>query len=97
MRPLAVLIGFLLGSSAAIAIGLSMVWVVFLILGSEYTQLEAERGPLLRAIGLFIPLTVLAALGFVGQLRRTPWRRWPLLALVGWFGLVAWVYWPEAI
>jgi len=97
MRPLAVLIGFLMGTSAAITVGLTMVWVVYLILGPEYGQLQAERKPLLQAIGLFAPLTALAVASFVGQLRRTSGRRWPLVGVVVWLSLVAWVYWPRAL
>lgn len=95
MRPLAVLIGILMGSAGAIALGLTMVWVVYLILGPEFSQLDAERTPLLHAIGLFTPLTALAALSFAGQLRRARWRRWPLTAMALWLALVVWAYWPQ--
>ncbi len=95
MRPLAVLIGILLGTAGAIALGLTLVLAVFLILGPDYAQLKAERLPLLQAMGLFIPLTALAGAGFVGQVRLTPWRRWALVAIVAWLALVVWVYWPR--
>jgi hypothetical protein len=95
MRPLAVLVGILMGTAAAISLGLSMVWVVYLILGSEYAQLRAEREPLLQAVALFIPLTALAALSFVGQVRHAPWRHWPLAGIALWLALLVWVYWPR--
>lgn len=95
MRPLAVLIGILMGTAASIAFGLALVLAVFLILGPEYAQLKAERGPLLQAVGLFTPLTALAAFSFIGQLRQTTWRRWPLAALVAWLVLIVLIYWPR--
>lgn len=97
MRPLAVLIGILMGTSASIAFGLAMVLAVFLILGPDYTQLKAERGPLLQAVGLFTPLTAFSAAAFIGQLRQTAWRRTPLVAVALWLALIVWVYWPRGV
>lgn len=95
MRPLAVLVGILMGTAAAISLGLSMVWVVYLILGPDYAQLRAERAPLLQAVALFVPLTALAALSFAGELRRAAWRHWPMAGILLWLTLLTWVYWPR--
>ena len=95
MRPLAVLIGIVMGSAVAIAVGLGMVLIIFLILAGEHAELEAEFRPLLRAVGLFTLLSAVAATSFVGELRATRWRRFALAALAGSLALVTWVYWPR--
>lgn len=86
-----------MGTAASIALGLTCVLAVFLILGPDYSQLKAERVPLLQAVGLFTPLTVLAAFSFLGQLRETRWRRWALAALTVWLALIFWIYWPRGL
>lgn len=96
MRPLAVLIGIVMGSAVAIAVGLGMVLIIFLILAGEYAELEAEYGRLLRAVGLFALLSGVAATSFVGELRVKRWRHFALAALIGSLALVIWVYWPRA-
>lgn len=96
MRPLAVLIGIVMGSAVAIAVGLGMVLIIFLILADEHAQLEAEFTPLLRAVGLFALLSAAAGASFLGELRATPWRRLAQAALLGSLALVTWVYWPRA-
>ncbi len=95
MRPLTVLIGIIMGSSVAIALGLGMVLIVFLILVGERPQLRAEFRPLLLAVALFSVLSALSAASFVGSVRQRPWRRlamaglWSVLLMIGWF------YWPR--
>lgn len=96
MRPLTVLIGIIMGSSVAIALGLGMVLIVFLILLGERPQLRAELRPLLVAVALFLVLSALSAASFLGSLRQRPWRH---LAMTGlWCGLlvVGWFYWPNS-
>ncbi len=95
MRPLAVLIGIVMGSSVAIALGLGMVLIIFLILAGEHAELEAEFGPLLRATGLFAALAAASAASFLGELKSAPWRRYAFMALVGTLALVTWTYWPR--
>lgn len=82
MRPAAVILGFVLGSSAAIAFSLFGTVIVFLFLRSEHPQLEAELAPLLTSAGLFAVLTVVAAISFYGQIKARAWRHAALLALL---------------
>ena len=95
MRPLAVLIGIVMGSSVAIALGLGMVLIIFLILAGERSELEAEFAPLLRATGLFAALSAAAAASFFGELKGARWRPYAFVALIGTLALVTWTYWPR--
>ncbi|NJO12256.1 MAG: hypothetical protein HC872_00935 [Gammaproteobacteria bacterium] len=95
MRPLAVLIGIVMGSAFSIALGLGMVLIIFLILAAERAELAAEFGPLLRALGLFCLLSAAAGASFFGELRGRSWRRLALGALGVSLILVVWVYWPR--
>lgn len=95
MRPLAVLIGILMGSAVAIVLGLGMVLIIFLILSGEHSELDAEFPALLRAVGLFALLAATAIASFVGELRLTRWRRVALAATLASLALVGWVYWPR--
>jgi hypothetical protein len=95
MRPLTVLIGILMGSTVAIALGLGMVLIIFLILSDEHAQLRAEYGPLLRATALFSLLAGAATASFVGELRNRPWRRVAQAALVLGLAAAVWVYLPR--
>ena len=52
MRPLAVLIGIVMGSAVSLAVGLALTWVVFLFLPEQEARLAAEKGPLMRAVAL---------------------------------------------
>lgn len=94
MRPLTVLLGIIMGSTVAIAFGLAMVLIIFLILGSGHAQVRAERGPLLVALGLFVPLAAVAVASFIGDLKNKRWR-WVAMGAM-WVGViaVALVYWP---
>lgn len=96
MRPLTVLLGIIMGSAVSIAVGLAMVLIVYLVLAGDYAQLREEFGPLLRSLALFVPLSAIAAAGFIGQLRQTRWRR--IAAAATWCAvlLIGWVYWPKS-
>ena len=94
IRPTVMLLGFVLGSVAAITFALFGVAIVFAVLGPEYPRLSAELPVLLKDLGLFAALTAIAGASFYGQLHA---RRWGPLAvgvlLLG-IGLVAWLKWP---
>ena len=84
MRPAVVVLGFILGSAAAITFALVGTLVVFIVLRSEYPQLEGELQPLLISGGLFSLLTIAAGSGFYGEIKQRGWRRlaWPVLLVV---------------
>ena len=48
MRPLAVLLGIVMGSAVSIAAGLILTWVVFLFLSDSAARFAPERLPLAR-------------------------------------------------
>ena len=81
MRPGVVILGFIVGSAAAITFALLGTAIVFAVLGSDYPRLQTELGPLLVSVGLFSLLTVAAGSCFYGELRQSGWRRLALLAL----------------
>jgi len=81
VRPLTVLTGIVLGSSAATTFGLGATLVVFVVLAEEHPQFRSELPLLAVYFGIFVALTGLAALGFIGLARERPWRRWAQAAL----------------
>ena len=76
MNPLAFVTGILLGSAASIALGLVVVAFIFLVLGSDHPRLAAEFGPLLASVALFVVMTVVCGVSFIGLVRRRRWRWW---------------------
>jgi hypothetical protein len=95
MRPLAVLIGIVMGSAVSLAVGLALTGVVFLFLPDQEARLAPEKGPLMQAVGLFTVMAAVAAASFVGELRSRPWRPLAHAALVATLGTAVWVYWPR--
>ena len=95
MRPSVVLLGFALGSTAAITFGLLGVAVVFTWLLPDYPRLESELPALWRSLGMFAALTCAAALSFYGQLREKVWRRAAISALLLGIAVVGWLHWPR--
>ena len=81
MRPTVVILGFILGSAAAITFALVGTTIVFVVLRSDYPRLESELAPLAISVGLFSLLTVAAASSFYGELKRKEWRRRAWFAL----------------
>ena len=93
MRPLTVLTGIVLGSSAATTFGLAATLVVFLVLAGEYPRFRSELPLLVRYLAVFVGLTAVAALGFLGLAKNKPWRLWAQLAMwASLMGLAA-LYW----
>jgi hypothetical protein len=75
MRPLAVLLGIVMGSTVSVALGLAMTLVVFLFLPEQSARVDAEFVPLLRALTVTVLLAAAAVASFYGELRQLPWRR----------------------
>jgi hypothetical protein len=93
VRPLTVLTGIILGSSAATTFGLGATLVVFLVLSGEVPEFRAELPMLAFYLVLFIGLTALAGVSFVGQAKNRPWRRWAQGAMWGALAGLAALYW----
>ncbi len=72
MRPLTVLTGIVLGSSAATTFGLTATMFIFLVLAGETPRFREELPLLARYVVIFVGLTALAAVSFIGQARNTP-------------------------
>ena len=84
MRPLTVLTGIVLGSAAATTFGLAATLIVFLVLAGEEAAQFREELPMLAAyLAIFVALTALAAVSFIGQARERPWRGWAQVAMWG--------------
>ena len=94
MRPLTVLTGIVLGSSAATTFGLGATLIVFLVLSGETPRFREELPLLATYLVIFVALTALAAVSFIGQARRAAWRWWAVAglwaALAGLAALYAW-------
>jgi len=93
VRPLTVLTGIVLGSSAATTFGLAATLVVFLVLSGEVPQFRAELPMLALYVTLFAGLTALAATSFVGLAKNRAWRRWAQGAMWGALAGLAALYW----
>ncbi len=83
-----------MGSTVSLAVGLSLTWVVFMLLPEHADRLAPERAPLGRAIGLFTLLAAASAASFYGAVKWRQWRLWAYAALAGLVALTGYVYWP---
>lgn len=95
MRPLAMLIGIVMGSTLSIFVALTLTGIVMLLLPEHADRFAEERGPLLRAIALAFTLTALAATSFFGEIRTRGWRPAAHLALLAGLVFAGWIYWPR--
>jgi hypothetical protein len=88
------LTGVVLGSAGSIATVLAMILVIYLMISGDHPQVMEEYAGLLRALLLFVGLTAVSAVAFLGLQRRTGWRVSAQLAM--WLSLLAvgWYYWP---
>jgi hypothetical protein len=95
MNPAAVLLGFVLGSTAAITFSLTGVAIILLLLRSEHARLAGELGPLLLHLAIFTALTAVAALSFYGEIKQAGWRRVSQAGLAAALAVVVVFYWPD--
>jgi hypothetical protein len=95
MRPLAVLIGIVMGSAVSLAVGLLMTMIVILFIPEHADRLAAEKAPLVEAILLFTLLSAAAAASFYGEIRLRRWRFPAHLAMVAVLSAAFWIYWPR--
>ena len=95
MRPLAVLLGIVMGSTVSIALCLAMTLVVFLLIPEFASRVGEEFPPLLRTLAGSAVLAVLAAVAFFGELRGVRWRRLANGALLIALVLTVVVAWPR--
>jgi multisubunit Na+/H+ antiporter MnhF subunit len=95
MKPLAVLIGIVMGSAVSLAVGLLMTMIVILLVPEHADRLAAEKAPLVKAILLFTLLSAAAAASFYGEIRLRRWRFPAHVAMVAVLGAAFWMYWPR--
>jgi hypothetical protein len=96
VRPLTVLTGIVLGSSAATTFGLGATLIVFLVLSGETPQFRDELPLLAGYLAIFVGLTAVAMVSFIGQARQRPWRGWAQAAMwVALAGLAALYFWTR--
>ncbi len=95
MRPLAALIGIVMGSAVAMLAGLLMVLLVFLLLPEFRDRLSGEYVPLAQAIAWAALLTLTSSAAFVGELKERRWRRGAQLGMVAAVLMAGWNYWPS--
>ena len=96
MYPLAMLLGIVLGSAVSISVALALTLVVFLLLPEYAPRIGEEFPPLLRALVGSTVVAALAAVAFVGEPRRRPWRRTAQIALAALLAFGAWWMWPRS-
>ena len=90
MQPLTIITGILLGTSASIAAGLSVVLLMFYLLLDDHPRLASELPMLVESTVIFLGMTAICAVSFVSLVRM---HRWRWLAQIGmWGGLAFIVY-----
>jgi hypothetical protein len=94
MRPMAVLIGIIMGSAIALTASLTMSAIVFLLLPEYSARLASERWPLLKGLLWAWSLTAVAATSFIGELRGRRWRFGAQAMLAAMLAALGWIYWP---
>lgn len=95
MRPLTALLGILMGSATALAVGLLLTWVTILFLPAEEARFAPEHAALLKAISVFTIFALVSAGSFYGQLRERHWRYGVHAATLAMFAVAVWLYWPR--
>lgn len=94
MKPLAMLIGIVMGSAVSITVALALTLIVFLLLPEYSGRIGEEFPPLLRALAGSAVIALVASTAFYGEVRTTGWRRLPQWALAFILVLLGWLMWP---
>lgn len=94
MRPMAVLVGIIMGSAIALTASLTMSGIVFLLLPEYAARLASERWPLIKGLLWAWSLTAVASASFIGELRDRRWRFGTQAVLAAMLVALGWIYWP---
>ncbi len=94
-RPFTVLLGIISGSVFSITFGLAVVGFVFWVLKDESPRLLSEVDSLITNTAIFFVLSIFAGSSFLGSLKRTSWRYFPMALLWLTLLLAGRYYWPE--
>jgi hypothetical protein len=94
MRPMAVLVGIIMGSAVAMSVSLTMSAIVFLLLPEYSARLTPERLPLLKGLLWSWSLAVVGGASFVGELKHWRWRYGAEAALAAMLVALGFIYWP---
>jgi len=94
MRPMAVLIGIIMGSAIALSVALSMSGVVFLLIPEYSARLAPERLPLLKGLAWSWSLALLGIISFAGELRNRRWRYPAQMGMAAILTALLIIYWP---
>jgi hypothetical protein len=81
LRPLAVLIAIVFGSSAAISFGLLSTLIVFIVLRNKHPEFAAELPQLLLSSVVVLVMTGSAGASLYSTLRSLRWRGLALVAM----------------
>jgi hypothetical protein len=95
MRPLAMLLGIVMGSTVSIMIGLGLTIIVFALLPEYEERIGEEYGPLWRSFLSMLLVSAIAVASFVGELRLSPWRRYAHGLLIALLAGGLWLFWPR--
>lgn len=95
MKPLTIITGFVLGSAAAITLGLAVVILIFVLSGLDQPRIRDEFPPLVGGVALFAILTVASAASFVSLVRQRRWRWWAQAAMWSLLLAIGVYYWPS--
>lgn len=94
MRPLAVITGVLMASSGAIAMGLAVVVLIYLIIGTDEPQVRREIPTLLLNSAIFLCYTALAVAAFYAQVKAKSWAPTAVAVMVAALAALVWYYLP---
>jgi hypothetical protein len=94
MRPMAVLIGIIMGSAIAMSVSLTMSAIVFFLLPEYSVRLAPERLPLLKGLLWSWSLAAVGGASFVGELKHWRWRYAAQIALAVMLIALGIIYWP---
>lgn len=95
MKPLTIITGVVLGSAAAITLGLAVVMLIFVLSGLDQPRIRDEFSPLAGSVALFALLTAISAGSFVGLVKQRHWRWWAQAAMWALLVGIGVYYWPS--
>lgn len=87
-------VGIILGSSTAIALGLAVVLLIYLLIGADEPAMQREIPALWRNSMIFIGFTAISAMSFYAQVKQKQWASLALVALVLVLAALITFYWP---